>query len=235
MISQIYLIAFLVGLVYAIIAGIMSGISGGDHDGADGHEVGGHEAGEHDFHADHAGELADANHAEMGVDGHEIDVAHSHAGDSMALDAHADAGVALTPVSPVTIATFITSFGGVGLVTTEALKFPLLLSLISATGSGFIIAGVVLYGFNQIFKATQSSSEARVSTLVGIEAQVITPIPANGLGEIAYVSRGTRFTGPARSMTKQKNPKNSEVVVTKITGTTFYVMESADEKLRNVD
>jgi len=230
MISQIYLIAFLVGLVYAIIAGIMSGISGGEHGHSDGHEVG-----DHGVDINHGGDLGDIHHAELGADSHEIELGHAHGDHAMDLDVHTDAGISLTPVSPVTIATFITSFGGTGLLTTEVLKFPLILSLPSATLSGFIIAGVVLYGFNKVFKATQSSSEARVSTLVGIEAEVITPIPFNGIGEIAYVSRGTRFTGSARSMTKQNIPKNANVVITKIIGSTFYVIESVDEKLRNVE
>lgn len=229
-ISQIYLIAFLVGLVYAIIAGIMSGISSAEHAGSGGHEVG-----DHHFDGDHSGDLGDIHHAELGANGHELDTGHADGGHALDLDASVDSGITLTPVSPVTIATFITSFGGIGLLTTEALKFPLLLSLPSATLSGFIIAGIVLYGFNKIFKATQASSEARVSTLVGIEAEVITPIPANGIGEIAYVSRGTRFTGSARSMDKQNIPKNANVIITKILGTTFYVIESVDEKLRNVE
>jgi len=227
MISQIYLITFLVGLVYAIIAGIMSGISGHDHGEAGGHEL--------DHHGGDGADVGDFHHGELSSEGHEYELSHEHEMHTLEMDAHADAAVTLTPVSPVTIATFITSFGGTGLLTTELFKFPTFFSLFFATISGIIIAGAVLWGFNKVFSATQSSSEAHVATLLGIEAEVITPIPANGLGEIAYVSRGSRFTGPARSMHKRIIPKNANVIITKILGTTFYVRESIDEELRNVE
>lgn len=226
-ISQVYLALFLIGLVYAIIAGIMSGLASGEHG-----DTGSHDTDGHHFHAEHPD---DFQHETGEVGEHETSGAVSPEHDSLTLDAGADGGVSLTPVSPVTIATFITCFGGTGLVAAEVFKFPLFLSLPGATISGFIIAGSVLWGFNKIFSATQSSSEARVSTLTGLEAEVITPIPAEGIGEIAYVSRGTRFTGPARSMLKNDISKNAQVVITKIIGSTFYVLESVDEELRNVE
>ena len=53
--------------------------------------------------------------------------------------------------------------------------------------------------FNTMFKKTQSSSESRVSTLIGQTASIVTPIPPDGVGEIAYVQGGSRYTAPART------------------------------------
>jgi len=53
--------------------------------------------------------------------------------------------------------------------------------------SGGIVAGLVFLLFNAMFKKTQSSSESHVASLPGQEASIITPIPENGVGEIAYV------------------------------------------------
>lgn len=231
MISQIYLISFLVGVVYAVIAGIMAGISG---DG----ESGGHEANGHDFNAEHDGHELDLHPDGMPEHDTELeaehDFSHEHDNGFSALDLDSDSGISLTPVSPVTIATFVTSFGGTGLIATEVLHFPAILSIPTALILGIGIAGLVLYGFNKIFKATQASSEARVTSLVGIDAEVITPIPAEGIGEIAYISRGSRFTGPARALNKHSICKNANVVITKIIGSTFYVRETVDEELRNI-
>src|SRR6266481_4670944 len=98
---------------------------------------------------------------------------------------HAEAGFqdtgmpGLSPFSPTTISSFITAFGGLGLV----------FSRIEATSSPWISAplAAVVWLFNLIFQKTQSSSESKVATLVGLTATIITPIPANGVGEIAYV------------------------------------------------
>jgi len=37
-----------------------------------------------------------------------------------------------------------------------------------------------------------------VGNLVGATAAIISPIPANGVGEISYVQSGSRYTAPAR-------------------------------------
>ena len=61
------------------------------------------------------------------------------------------------------------------------------------------MAGRAFLLFNSMFKQTQSSSESRVSSSLGQTASIITPIPANGVGEIAYVQGGSRYTAPART------------------------------------
>ena len=59
-------------------------------------------------------------------------------------------------------------------------------------GLGFGV--LVLYGMKKLFCALQSSSEVSVAALVGRKAEVITPVPEGGVGEISYIAKGTRMS-----------------------------------------
>src|SRR5262245_45922419 len=150
-----------------------------------------------------------SHHAGLGDHALHHDIGHG----SAALHADSDGEVQLSPISPVTITMFGTAFGGVGLIAAHALAMPALYSLPMALVSGSIVAGVAFYTFSKLFQATESSSEAHVTDLVGLEAEVITPIPLQGVGEIAYVARGSRFTAPARSGDGKPHAAPSTVLI----------------------
>ena len=65
-----------------------------------------------------------------------------------------------------------------------------------------------------------------LAALVGTMAEVITPIGKDGVGEIVYVSKGSRFTGPAKSADDRELAKNTPVEIVRIVGNTFYVKPS---------
>ena len=44
--------------------------------------------------------------------------------------------VEVSPISPITISAFITTFGGIGIITRQAFDFSVPLSLVAASGSG---------------------------------------------------------------------------------------------------
>jgi membrane-bound ClpP family serine protease len=88
---------------------------------------------------------------------------------------------------------------------------------------GFVIAAGVLFVFNAIFNQVQSSSESCVASLIGHCATIITPIPAGGVGEIAYVQAGTRYTAPARASENGALDKGKTVYIVRIVGPEFYV------------
>ena len=126
--------------------------------------------------------------------------------------------------SPTIIASFITAFGGFGLIFTQfpstnnaAISAPL--SLLG----GVAVAGVLLVFLRSVFRHTQSSSESHVAQLAGTEANVITPIPENGVGEIAYVVGGTRYSAPARGENGAAVANGKTVKITRIVGSQFYV------------
>lgn len=154
-------------------------------------------------------------------------------------DAHADVGTGghaeagfehtgmpgLSPFSPTTIASFVTAFGAFGMIFS---KIPLTQSpWVSgplAGISGLAVAAGVFWMFNKLFSKTQASSEAQVHELIGATATVITSIPQDGVGEIAYVQGGTRYTAPARSESGAAIPQGRVVRIHRIVGTQFYVV-----------
>ncbi|MBI4624894.1 MAG: hypothetical protein HY736_16975 [Verrucomicrobia bacterium] len=153
-------------------------------------------------------------------------------------DAHADVGTGghaeagfdhtgmpgISFFSPTVLASFVTAFGAFGLIFTRipATRSVWASAPLSAIAGG-VVAWLVFVLFNSMFKATQSSSEARMSTLVGLSASIITPIPANGVGEIAYVQGGTRYTAPAREERGRPIGSGQAVRICRIVGNQFYV------------
>src|SRR5215813_8360238 len=143
---------------------------------------------------------------------------------------HAEAGFDQSGIpgisffSPTVLSCFVTAFGACGLILSriEATKSVWISAPISAV-AGLIMATVAFLLFNWMFEKTQSSSEVRVASLVGQTASIITPIPANGVGEIAYVQGGTRYTAPARTESGSSVPAGKPVRITRIVGTQYFV------------
>jgi membrane protein implicated in regulation of membrane protease activity len=143
---------------------------------------------------------------------------------------HAEAGYDHSGVpgisffSPTVLSCFVTAFGACGLILTkiDATKSVWISAPISAM-AGLIMATLAFLLFNWMFEKTQSSSEVRVASLVGQTASIITPIPENGVGEIAYVQGGSRYTAPARTETGTSVPAGKPVRITRIVGSQYFV------------
>jgi membrane protein implicated in regulation of membrane protease activity len=143
---------------------------------------------------------------------------------------HAEAGFdetgmpGVAPFSPTTISCFVTAMGGLGMIfssigPTKSIWISAPLSILG----GLLIAAGVFWLFETIFGKLQSSSESRVGKLLGQAATIITPIPPNGVGEIAYVYAGTRYTAPAREQTGVAVASGQSVKIVRVIGTQFYV------------
>jgi len=160
-----------------------------------GHVLGGH---------DGAADIGTGGHAEAG------------------LDTHGTPGLSF--FSPTVLASFVTAFGAFGIVFThiEATSSVWASAPLAAV-SGAIIAAIVFFIFNEMFKRTQSSSESQVASLPGLIASIITPIPPNGVGEIAYVQGGSRYTAPARAESGGAIEAGKSVRISRVVGTQFYV------------
>lgn len=154
--------------------------------------------------------------------------AHGHVDGS---GGHAEAGAdasdspGMSIFSPIILAAFVTAFGGFGTIFNQ----------IPATNSTWISAplaavcavcttSVLLWLLRELFRRTQGSSESKVGGLVGVCATVITPIPQHGVGEIAYVDSGSRYTAPARTESGGAIAGGQTVKINRIVGTQFYVV-----------
>jgi len=153
-----------------------------------------------------------------------------HEGADVGTGGHAEAGFddsgvpGISFFSPTVLASFMTAFGAFGLIFTkiEVTSSVWASAPLSVVGGG-VVALAVFALFNAMFKKTQSSSESRVATLVGLTATIATPIPKDGVGEIAYIQGGSRYSGPARSEDGAPIAAGKPVKITRIIGSQFYV------------
>jgi membrane protein implicated in regulation of membrane protease activity len=143
---------------------------------------------------------------------------------------HAEAGVdhsgipGISFFSPTVLASFVTAFGAAGLILSRIdVTRSIWVSAPVAAIAGGGIAFLTFLLFNAIFERTQSSSESRVSALKGTVATVISPVPDHGVGEVAYVHGGARYTCPARTETAGGLPAGQSVVIKRVVGSQVFV------------
>jgi membrane protein implicated in regulation of membrane protease activity len=134
-------------------------------------------------------------------------------------------GAGVSAISPTIISAFVAGFGAFGVIfheipATREVYFSAPLSMICAA----ITAAVLLWVLRQLFRHTQGSSESHIGALVGVQATVISPIPQQGVGEIAYVQGGSRYTAPARTESGGAVGNGATVKINRITGSQFYVV-----------
>ena len=194
-----YWICFISGVVYATIAALLGGLFGFEHSGIE--AGGGLEPAGHDFGTAH-------------------DVGAGH-GEATA--GHGPGEVAISPLSPMTIATFSTVFGGTGLILTKMFKYNLYITLPASALLGFAVAAGVFSLFYRVFVSVQASSEVQIASIVGLLGEVTVAIPSDSVGEIAYVALGGRHTAIARSETGQPIERHKAVRISRVVGNTVYV------------
>ena len=121
----------------------------------------------------------------------------------------------ISAFSPTILASFVTAFGGLGIIFHEipAARGPWISAPLAALGA-FIIAYALLVLLRQLFKSTQGSSEGITAEAVGVVGHIITPIPENGVGEIAYVQSRSRYTAPVREENGMSLPNGQAVRIT---------------------
>ncbi len=93
------------------------------------------------------------------------------------------------------------------------------LGFAGAIGAG-IFFGIVKFMFN-----SQSNSVFSMEDLVDTEAEVLTPIPVDGLGEIAYVINGARCTLSAKTVDGSSIERGSTVIIREIVSNAAVVQQ----------
>ena len=209
-IVTIYWILFLLGLGFSVVSAVFAGF---------GQAAGGHDV---DLSLDHDMDLGGGVDT-VGFDG--IDGADAASGDFY----HGHGEIALSPVSPITIAAFIGGFGGGGLIGIE-LGLTSVWSGVVAMPTGFILAFGIYY-LMYLINQSNVSSEARVTEILGLSAEIITPIVEDQIGEIAYNTRGSRYTSGARSLDGRSIAKGKSVKIWRVVGSTCYVKEILPEEV----
>ena len=140
-------------------------------------------------------------------------------------DMHMDVGTDLpiTPLSPTVIATFLTGFGGGGMLANSYFQLSVGKGVMVALLTGILLSGGTFGVLTILFKNTQAGSEYSLEDMVGRVVQIITPIPENGTGEVALIAKGTRIIGPARSDDGKAIQRNTAVEIVRVVGNVYYV------------
>lgn len=128
--------------------------------------------------------------------------------------------------SPLALATLFGSIGAWGLITKYGFRVGDGASLLISIPLAFGTAYAVTYLGWRLVTGSQGSSEIRLADLVGVPAEVLTPIPAGGTGEIAAMVRGQRYTGAAREVEGREVLRGAFVTVVRVVGATMVVTVS---------
>jgi hypothetical protein len=161
------------------------------------------------------GAISDVDVPNVDVPGVDFDMDHDLGFDHGSVD--------VSPLSPITIASFVTSFGALGLIATQLFSVRDSVSLIFAAAGAAVIASGMFLFYSRVLVAGQGSSTVQLSDIRGSKAEVIIPIPKNGLGQVAIVARGSRTTWGARSVDGKPIASGMIVTVQAVTGDTLFV------------
>jgi membrane protein implicated in regulation of membrane protease activity len=141
------------------------------------------------------------------------------AGDVPSFD-HGEIG--LPSISPMSIASFVTAFGAFGIISSQLFGASTMVSLLAAVGGGLVVGIIAQLIFIYVFSPQISSTRTKLD-IIGTTAEVITPIPENGVGQIALVSRGSRVTYSARTKSGQSFKQGDLVRVVELVGSIAFV------------
>jgi membrane protein implicated in regulation of membrane protease activity len=139
---------------------------------------------------------------------------HGHGGDSTDVP---------SPFNPLVIASAIATFGAVGIIGKIGMKLGGVASAAFALAFAGAVATAVFFGIVKFMYGSQSNSIFSTNDLIGTEAEVITPIPCNGMGEIVYVINGVRCSLPAKNGGDTQIARGKLVIIKDIVGNTAVV------------
>jgi len=134
------------------------------------------------------------------------------------MDVDADTGFDFIAISPFSLAMFGATFGVTGLITRLWLEMEPIPSILWATVLGLVIGLAAQALFIYVLSPTKSSHFSLAEDGIGREVEVITTIPGNGLGEIAYDNISGRVKLGARSETGKQIKRGELVKIERVTG-----------------
>jgi membrane protein implicated in regulation of membrane protease activity len=138
--------------------------------------------------------------------------------------------VSVSPLSPITIASFVTSFGGIGVLATQFFNVDARLSLLYATGGALLISGLMFVFYSQVLLRSQGSSEVRQSELIGLPAEVTVPIGEASAGQVSYSTKAGRMSSTARSLDGSPIPRGQLVEIVRFAGSQALVRPLSSEE-----
>ena len=126
--------------------------------------------------------------------------------------------VSVSPLSPITIASFITTFGGVGVLCNQFFECSPGMTLVWATIGGLAASGLMYVFYSQVLIKSQGSSQVRRGELIGLHAEVTVPIGESSPGKVSYSTKAGRMSSMARSTDGRAIPRGRFVKIVSMVG-----------------
>lgn len=130
-------------------------------------------------------------------------------------------------INPMTLAAFLTWFGGVGYLT-EHRHWMLITGMTLASLAGLSGASAVFWFVGKVLMREDYTMDPADYEMVGVLGRIGSGIRENGTGEIIYEQMGVRRVCAARSEINERLEKGAEVVVTHYERGVAYVRRWED-------
>lgn len=168
-----------------------------------------------------------SNFAHMGVDTEidvDVDTDMSVDGDTgLSAPTSAEAPeISVSPLKPIVITTFVTVFGGIGMICTIlglTQASAAVIALISGAAAAFLLYRFIIV---PLYRAQNTSARSQ-KELRGALAKVTLAIKGSMFGKISYTIGGNTYSAPARSIDGEDIERGIPVVIINIEKNTFYV------------
>ena len=125
--------------------------------------------------------------------------------------------------NPMTLAAFLTWFGGTGYLLEHLRHLWVFAGLVVSSMAGLAGAAVVFLFVAKVLMAHDYTLDPLDYEMVGILGRISNSIRNEGTGEIIFIQQGTRRGCAARSESGESLPKGLEVVVTRYEHGIAYV------------
>jgi membrane-bound ClpP family serine protease len=103
-------------------------------------------------------------------------------------------------LSPTVVATFVTVFGGTGYMLLHRTGWTALPVAVLSLLAAVAVSSAVLFLVVIPLHAAEKGAAPSAKHMIGLQAEVITAIESQRLGEIIYLQGGTRNNAPARAV-----------------------------------
>lgn len=126
-------------------------------------------------------------------------------------------------LSPIVIASFLTTFGGIGLYLSYQSSFSIA-SILGISIGISVVTSLLIFLLVVIPMTKADRSTAKTSReMIGETAEVITSMSKHNHGEIIYTQGMSRISAPALSLRDEKIEMGSHVEIVDVIGGTFIV------------
>lgn len=175
--------------------------------------------------------------------GHVLNIGHSDIGSTdidMNFDANFDASIdanidmhpdaSITALRPTIILAFITTFGGIGMISIQnglGNVSATLLAVVAAFIISFLINRFILVPLNK----AQNTSAISQKEIRGSLGKLTVGISGSSFGRVNYVMGSNSYNSPAKSYDGKDIEKGSDVIIVEIKKKAFYVKKFYYEKI----